>query len=256
MKRDNIINTSTLLTYALMIVVNALANILPINNITTGNVSDSYPNLFAPAAITFSIWGVIYLLLGSYSIYQIFSKQRNSKLTRLINPLFIASSIINGVWIFAWHYQKIGLTVILMLALLLVLIRISDVINKDKLATKEKLLIKAPFGVYLGWITVATIANITTFFVSIGWNGFGLSETAWMILILLVGMGIAIWRMHKDQNIAYGLVPVWAYLGIWFKHTSSEGFNSSYKEVITAVLICITLLLLSNALLIIRKKSI
>ncbi len=239
-----------------MIGVNALANILPINNLTTGEVSDSFPNLFAPTGLTFSIWGVIYLLLGVYTVYQLFSKKVNSKLSNQVNTLFIISSFINSAWIFAWHYKIIWLTVLLMLVLLTSLIKIADILNKEKLNSGEKLLYKIPFGIYFGWITVATIANITGFLVNIGWNGFILSETIWMILILLIGFIIATWRMHKDSNLAYGLVPVWAYYGIWLKHTTSTGFNNSYPTIITTIVVCMVLLIISNLTLIVRKKAI
>lgn len=245
-----------LVSYILMIVVNALANILPINNLTTGQVSDSFPNLFAPTGLTFSIWGVIYLFLGIYTVYQLFSKKVNSKLSNQVNTLFIISSFVNSFWIFAWHYKIIWLTVLLMLALLGSLIKIVDILNKEKLNSREKLLYKIPFGVYFGWITVATIANITGFLVDIGWNGFGLPDTTWMILILFVGLVIAIWRMHKDSNLVYGLVPVWAYYGIWLKHTMPIGFNNSYPPIIVTVIICIILLIISNLTLIVRKKTI
>lgn len=245
-----------LISYLLMIVVNALANILPINNLTTGEVSDSFPNLFAPTGLTFSIWGVIYLLLGIYSFYQLFSKKINSKLSNQINTLFIINSFVNSVWIFAWHYKIIWLTVLLMLVLLISLIKIADILNKEKLNSSEKFLYKIPFGVYFGWITVATIANITGFLVSINWDGFGLSNTTWMILILLIGSAIAIWRMHKDSNLVYGLVPVWAYYGIWLKHTSPTAFNNSYPTITTTVIICMILLVISNIALILKKKAI
>ena len=245
-----------LVSYVLMIVVNALANILPINNLTTGEVSDSFPNLFAPTGLTFSIWGVIYLFLGIYTVYQLFSKKLNSKLSNQINTLFIISSFVNSAWIFSWHYKIMWLTVLLMLALLTCLIKIADILNKEKLNSGEKLLYKIPFGVYFGWITVATIANITGFLVSIGWNGFGLPDTTWMIFILFIGLGIATWRMHKDSNLAYGLVPIWAYYGIYLKHTMSTGFNNSYPTIITTVIICIVLLIISNLTLIIKKRAI
>ncbi len=245
-----------LISYVLMISVNTLANILPINNLTTGEVSDSFPNLFTPTGLTFSIWGVIYLFLGIYTVYQLFSKKINSKLFNQVNTLFITSSFVNSAWIFAWHYEIIWLTVLLMLVLLGSLIKIANILNKEKLNLKEKLLYKIPFGIYFGWITVATIANITGFLVSIGWNGFALPDTTWMIIVLFVGFIITTWRMHQDSNLAYGLVPIWAYYGIYLKHTLPTGFNNSYPTIITAVIVCIILLSISNITLILKKKVI
>lgn len=242
-----------------MIIVNALANILPINNLTTGEISDSYPNLFAPAGITFSIWGIIYLLLGIYTLYQL-SLQKISRekqaFIRKLNLYFIATSVINSIWIFAWHYRLIPLTVILMLGLLISLIKIAGIIKSAKLDLREKLLIKVPFGIYFGWITIATIANITVFLVSIKWNGFGIPDNIWMIIILLVGAAISMWRTIIDKNIAYGLVPLWAYFGIWIKHTSFDGFNSAYKDILTTIVICIIFFLAVYAYLIKKRKVI
>ncbi len=253
--RFTFIGIYTAVAYIAMIAVNALANILPINNLTTGAVSDAYPNLFAPAGITFSIWGLIYLLLGMYTVYQ-FIGMRNVKKQKFIsrvNWYFILTSLINAAWIFSWHYQIIWISVILMLALLISLVRVNDFIANTNLSLKEKLLVKVPFGVYFGWITIATIANITTFLVSIAWDGFGIADSTWMIAVLLVGVGISVWRMIKDNNIAYGLVPVWAYIGIWLKHTSPAGFDGQYSLVISTVLFSMAILLVANGYLIVKK---
>ena len=163
-----LIKLLTLVTFIGMVVVNGLANILPINGVTTGRVSDSYSNLFAPVGITFSIWGLIYLLLLAYVIYQFIPKTLGKdKVINKINIYFIISSVVNSVWIFAWHYRIIGLTVILMLILLYSLIKISKLTNEMVLSFKDKLFIKIPFGIYFGWITIASIANITIFLVSL-----------------------------------------------------------------------------------------
>ncbi|HOX29915.1 MAG TPA: tryptophan-rich sensory protein [Candidatus Paceibacterota bacterium] len=228
--------------YVAMVGVNFLANGLPINNRTTGAVSEAYPNLFAPAGLTFSIWGLIYLLLGGYVVYQFTkgSRQKEELLSK-INLLFIATSLANISWIFAWHYDLIGLSVIIMAALLALLIKIADILRPEKLASRERFVISTPFGVYFGWITVAAIANITVFLVSIGWDGFGIADFAWTVIILLIGALIGILRLRKDKNIAYGLVLVWAYSGILFKHLSADGFGGQYPAVIAAVTACLAL---------------
>ena len=234
------------IAYVAMIVVNYLANSLPINNLSTGAISDSYPNLFAPAGLTFSIWGLIYLLLGIYLVYQFVSlgkkssKKKESFLNKL-NILFIATSVANISWIFAWHYDLIGLSVLIMAALLILLIRIADTLRVEKMKTVETLLISVPFSIYFGWITVAAIANITVFLVSINWNGFGIAEFIWTIMILLVGALIGILRMNKDRSIAYGLVLIWAYLGILLKHLSADGFGGQYPSIIVTLIICLAL---------------
>jgi hypothetical protein len=230
--------------YVAMVAVNFMANGLPINNRSTGEISDAYPNLFAPAGPAFSIWGLIYILLGGYVLYQFVKKdQKTEELLKKISPLFITTSLANISWIFAWHYDYIGLSVIIMAALLILLIKIADILRAEQFTSLEKLFIWAPFSIYFGWITVAAIANITVFLVSIGWNGFGIADFVWTSIILVVGALIGILRMRKDNNIAYGLVLVWAYSWILFKHLSLGGFGGQYPSVITTVIVCLVLFL-------------
>lgn len=249
MNKNNLtLKISVALGYLAMVAVNFLANALPIGGVTTGEASDSFGSLFTPAGVTFSIWGLIYLLLFGYTLYQFgfgkknITKQRE-KLFATINKYFLITSIANMAWIFAWHYGVIWLSVLLMFALLFFLIKIADVINKEKYNALETVLVRLPFSVYFGWITVATIANITVFLVSINWNGFGIAESIWTVIILLVGALIGSIRILKDKNIYYGLVLVWAYGGIWLKHTSGSGFDGQYTSIINTIIVCLVLFL-------------
>lgn len=230
--------------YVAMVGVNFLANGLPINNRSTGEISDAYPNLFAPAGVTFSIWGLIYLLLAGYVLYQFVSFGKGSEpkkenLVQRVNILFIGTSIANISWVFAWHYDFIGLSVCIMAALLFLLIKIADTLRVEPLTSQEGIFVSLPFSVYFGWITVAAIANVTVFLVSIGWNGFGIADALWTSIILLVGAMIGILRMRKDKNIAYGLVLIWAYLGILLKHSSAGDFGGQYPSIIVTVMVCL-----------------
>lgn len=233
------IKISVIITYIAMVVTNALANILPINGLTTGEVSDSFENLFAPAGLTFSIWGLIYLLLGLYSLYQAGLFRYNNRRAKLLNSIgiiFSISSIANAAWIFSWHYKVLSLSIVLILVILISLITIVKKINKEKLFMKEKLFISLPFSIYFGWITVATIANITAFLVDIGWNRFGLSEVFWTVTIIIIGAIIGILTILRNRDFAYGLVIIWAYAGILIKHLSESGFNSMYPSIIWTVI--------------------
>lgn len=233
------------LAYIAMVVVNFLANSLPINNRSTGEISDAYQNLFAPAGPAFSIWGLIYLLLGIYVVYQFIKKDsKTEEIIQKINPFFIATSFANILWIFAWHYDFIGLSVIIMAMLLILLIKIANIIHKEQFTLIQKLLIWAPFSIYFGWITVASIANITIFLVSLNWNRFGIVDFIWTSIILLIGAVIGILRMNKDKNIIYGMVLVWAYFWILFKHISSSGFDGQYPSIIMTVIVCLFLFIL------------
>lgn len=228
--------------YLVMITVNGLANGLPINNRSTGEISDAYPNLFAPAGITFSIWGLIYGLLAAYVVYQFLPISRNKReIFDKINPYFIATSLFNVVWIFTWHYDFIGFSLLLMALLLTGLIKVADILRTEKFVLLENIFVRLPFSIYFGWISIATIANATVFLVSVNWQGFGWSAELWTVLVILVGAVIGLWRMRQDKNIPYGLVFIWAYLGIIIKHVASSGFNAQYIYVISAAGLSIAL---------------
>lgn len=249
---------AALVSYLIMITVNALANILPFNGITTGDISDAFTNLFAPAGITFSIWGVIYVLLALYILYYLgaFRKDTSKFMNELLDkvaPIFVFSSLANAAWMFAWHYQAFPLSLILMVIILVCLYFILQVLKAHDLKKASYFFLRLPFSIYFGWITVATIANTTTLLVSLGWNGFGLSESLWTILILIVGMAIGIVTALVHKDIPYNLVIVWAYLGILIKHRSETGFAKAYPSIIITVYICIGLLLASVLFLALTK---
>lgn len=248
------------LSFILMVTVNVLANSLPINGQNTGEISDSYSNLFAPAGLTFIIWGVIYLLLALYTIFQfgLFQKEDKNSVSALmesISPFFILSSLLNTVWIFAWHYNLIAICLVLIAGMLVLLIRINLLIDKESLSNKEKFFIRVPFSVYFGWVTVATIANATTLLVDLGWNGFGISEVIWTVIILLVGSGIGFATIRTRRDIAYGLVLIWSYGGILLKHVSQDGFAMAYFPVIVTAGICIGIFIVAVLLSLNGKKS-
>ncbi|NTW70940.1 MAG: tryptophan-rich sensory protein [Eubacteriaceae bacterium] len=258
-KSGKFIKYMVLVSFIVMVAVNALANILPINGVGTGQVSDSYPNLFAPAGITFAIWGVIYLLLAGFTLYQLGFFQIDkygfkSYLLERVGIYFSISSIINALWIFSWHYRVIPLSMILMILILICLIVIIQELRKVKLLPRENLFIRLPFSIYFGWITVATIANATTLLVSAGWDGFGISQQVWTVIILSIGLIIGIAAMVMNKDMAYGLVIIWAYAGILLKHTSASGFAGQYPEIKITVILCIFLLLLAEVYLIVSNK--
>jgi hypothetical protein len=233
-----------------MVIVNILANILPINGVTTGQVSDSYSNLFAPAGITFAIWGLIYLLLAGYTLYQLGFFQKDVFVAKVnllekIGIYFSISSVANAAWIFSWHYYLIPVSMLLMAVILVCLVLINMTINNEWLSTREKIFIRLPFSVYFGWITVAAIANAVVLLVSLGWYGLGISEPIWAVIIISIGVVIGIAAMLNNKDTAYGLVFIWAYAGILIKHLSESGFSGQYPAVIITVIACIVLLVIA-----------
>lgn len=254
MKNIKLFAIANTLGFILVLVLNALANILPINGMTTGELSDAYPNLFVPAGFTFSIWGVIYLSLIGFIVYQIkqaFSR-RNAPhhFISKIGWLFFISCLANAGWIVAWHYQYVGLSLAIMLCILLSLIAIYQSLNigLKEANSSEKVFVHIPFSIYLGWITVATIANVTAVLVNIGWDGFGISATTWTVIMLIIGTLIGITMLRRRKDTAYALVLIWAYFGIVYKRMSidAELFNSITTVGIISMVILTIMVLWNN----------
>ena len=223
------------------VVVNALATTLPINNITTGALSDLYPNLFVPAGLTFAIWGLIYILLGIFVVYQLMpsvrSDARKADFIQRIGPLFFISCLANIGWIYTWHYKIVPLSMVLMLilfgSLLAIYLRLR--VGKSEAPKTEKYLVHLPFSVYLGWITIATIANATALLVNIGWNAWGLGEQFWAVAVIIVGIAIAISVLFTRKDIFYCLVVDWALLGILLKRLSDTTMSDQNVVIVAIV---------------------
>ena len=242
------IKISVIITFMAMILVNVLAEVLPVNGMTTGQVSDLYPNLFAPAGYTFSIWLVIYLLLAGYALYQFgfFRKKGENPHARLrdgVGIYFCVSSLTNICWILAWHYQMIALSLILIVILLSCLTEIVQAISKEKLTLKETMFLKLPFDVYAGWVSIAVIANLTVYLVSLKWDYFRTVEPAWTMIVLIAGLITGLRAILRYDHIAFGMVFIWAYLGIQVKHVSADGFSGSYPRIIGVVVFSLILLI-------------
>ncbi|WP_324825951.1 tryptophan-rich sensory protein [Sinanaerobacter sp. ZZT-01] len=255
MKVDFKIRVSVLLTFILMIAVNILANAIPINGVTTAEVADFYANLFTPAPITFAIWGLIYLLLFGYTIYQFIYKGRNitAQLMNRIGIYFLISSLSNAAWILCWHYFKIPFSMICMLLILICLIKIASENAKMQFSLKEWFFIRLPFSIYFGWITVATIANVATLLVYLKWDGFGISEVIWTVIAVSLGAIIGILTMLLYRDMAYGFAVIWGFIGILIKQLSPSGFQGEYKAIILTVSVAILLLFIAEVYLFLSK---
>jgi hypothetical protein len=232
-----------LIAFLATIAVNAMANALPINGKTTGELSDLYPNLFVPSGLTFSIWGVIYLLLAAFVVYQAAAPGRNAAdFLQKIGPLFIVSSAANIGWIFLWHYQRVyaSLAVMLLLLASLLAIYLRLDIGIQASSWRVKLLVQLPFSVYLGWITVATIANATAVLVHAGWNRFGASEQFWTVAVLIVAAVITLVVLFTRNDLFYALVVLWAFLGILIKRLAVDSPPS--RAIITTLAVGMALI--------------
>lgn len=242
-------NTRTLallntLSFAGTVAVNAMANALPINGRNTGELSALYPNQFVPSGMTFSIWLVIYLGLTGFIIYQwgMLRDEGRTPLLRTLGLSFILTNVLNMSWILAWHYMQVFFSVIIMLALLYTLVDIHLKFSIPDRATSpgNKLWFQLPFSIYLGWILIATIANITALLVHLGWKGSPLSEDAWAVIMIAIATILCLWFLLKRTNAAIPIVGIWSIAGIMTRQRTVNGLNSI---VIAGGIACAILLL-------------
>jgi len=240
--------TSTLLKWAnilafiLMVLVNVLAGSTTIlGGKFTAEISDANPTLITPAGYVFSIWGIIYVLLGIFVIFQALPSEKGKDYKSSIGWLFVLSSIFNIAWLFLWQFEYLGLSVVLMFLLLasLISIYLRLDIGKTKVGFREKLAVHVPFSTYLGWITIASIANITVTLVSVNWGGFGVISETWATLIIIVALLITILVLATRKDIAYGLVIVWALVGIASGQIGNQNIVTLARA--SAVIVLLTL---------------
>ncbi len=246
-KRERILWASlNAVSLVLALVANGLANALPLNGMGTGELSDLYPNLFVPAGLTFSIWGLIYLGLLALVVHGLASIGSSLPRTALedLGPWFVVSCLANAAWIFAWHWMLLGLSLAIMLlilgALLAMYLRLG--IGRSSAPALETWLVRVPLSIYLGWITVATIANLTALAVDLGAPSFGSVPAALTVGVLVAALAITGVVLWTRRDLAYGGVVLWAFLGIYYERSASSEAGSAL--VAAAVLVGMVLLVL------------
>ncbi|MEQ8927981.1 MAG: tryptophan-rich sensory protein [Fulvivirga sp.] len=230
-----ILNTVGLLV---VIVTNYLANALPINGYSTGELSAFYPNLFVPAGITFSIWGIIYLLLIIFSVVQ--WKNSNDSVVKSLGWLFFINCLLNSGWIVVWHYRYVELSVLLMFGLLASLVGIYKRLSSlNYNSAFDKFIIKAPFNIYFGWICVATIANVTTLLVH--WE-FNPTNPGHFAVAMILATQVLVYLVNQQKaNIFFTATIIWALAGIVYKRNMADGpeilIITSYAAIALSVII-------------------
>lgn len=238
-----VLRIANLLAFVATVAVNALATLLPLGGMTTGELSDLYPSLFTPAGLTFSIWGVIYLLLAIYVVAQLVAPR---PYVEKVSWLFVVSSLANMGWIASWHLRLVGLSFVVMLILLatLLAIYVRLFVGRSTGSAGEKWLVHVAFSVYLGWITVATVANATALLVHLGWGGFGLGDAFWAVVMVAAATLITLLMILRRSDIFYGLVVAWALLGITLANRGRPGALA----VVVAAWVGIGLILVAGVL--------
>jgi len=246
MDRDTIRQIAVWVGIVATIVVNALANALPINNQATGDIANQFKgqNYWLPAGYVFAIWGLIYLGLVAYAVYQSLPSQRENPRLRMIGWPFVVSCVANIVWLLFFHYDQFALSMVAMLLVLAALIVIYLSLNNRKsVATPgERWAVRLPFSIYLGWITVATVANAAHVLVSMGWTGGILGPLPWLILMFLVAIALAATMAVQRRDLAYQLVLLWAFIGIAVNYSNVTGvlISSVVAAIAVGVIVVLT----------------
>lgn len=242
MNKDTLRQLLIVLSVVATIVVNGLASALPINGQTTGEISDSFDVFFVPAGYVFSIWGLIYLGLVGYAVYQALPAQAQNLQLRSIGYLFVLSSLANIAWILLWHYELFPLTVVAMVILLacLIAIYLRLDIGRSRVSPGMRWLVHLPFSIYLGWITVATIANVTALLAYWEWGGWGISAEVWTVIMLAIATAVGGLVSFTRGDVAYAAVLVWAFVGIALKHSDNSVVSTAaWTVTILTVLLLI-----------------
>lgn len=221
--KDTARQIANLVTVLLALTVNILASTLPLNGQNTGEISDLFQVYFVPAGYVFAIWGIIYLGWIAFVIFQFRPAQKESPRLRRLGYLFAISNLFNAAWLFAWHYNLFGLSVLIMLSLLGLLIAsyLRLDVNRASASRAERWSVDIPFSIYLGWITVATVANVTDWLYLVEWNGFGIAAPAWAVIMISVASILGVLMTILRRDAAYLLVLVWSFIGIAVKQTAA-----------------------------------
>ncbi|NGZ77410.1 tryptophan-rich sensory protein [Saccharibacillus alkalitolerans] len=201
---------------AAVIAVNAMATLLPLAGRDTGEISDMYKNLLTPAGFAFSIWSVIYVLLIGFVVYGFVAERKDRASAAAPGPWFAVSCVLNMAWLFCWHYLLIELSVVVMLLLLvsLIMIYVRTRLDRERLEVLDILFVKVPFSLYLGWISVATIVNISALVTKHGFGDVGLGDTGWAIVMLIAALLLALVIGFRYRDGVYPLVFAWALYAI------------------------------------------
>ncbi|MEJ8803299.1 hypothetical protein [Pontibacter sp. H249] len=250
-----ILNT---LFFLLHLVPSQLTQLEVFNNQTIGDVSAKYPALFTPAGITFSIWGLIYLGLLAFCIFHLIkafkepvSHETNVDLQRL-GFLFMANNLATGAWTIAWVNEWLVISAVLILIQLATLLAMHLRLNifDTSRSAASRWLTQVPLSLYFGWIIIATVANISSALVGLGWDGFGLSEGLWTTLMIIAATLIVMFVVFSRSNPFIGLVGIWALYGIILKHREIRVEES--PQIITTAWVGLAVLALVVVLVFIR----
>lgn len=238
-----------IVAFLFVLTMNYLANALPLGGQSTGSISDKYPTLFTPAGFTFSIWGIIYLGLSAFIVYQALVSNRQNPLLTRIHPPFQLNCLANGLWLIFWHYDMLWFSLFTMFfilgTLIVIYVRLRE--QNEGVTFATGILVMIPFSIYLGWITVATIANISIVQYDMGWNDIGLNAINWTLIKIGAAGAIGTWMLYRSSDIAYILVIAWASFGIMSKQSATPDVAGAAGMLVGLCMAAITIYLIRMA---------
>ena len=230
-----------IVAYAVMIVLNVLSNALPINGQSMPEISARYPSLFTPAGFTFSIWGVIYLALLVFVVWQALPAQRSNGKVAALSVWFKANCLLNALWILVWHYDLLVLSMLIMLCMLVSLVMIYRglITSLGTARLSEHLVLYLPFSLYTGWITVATIANASILQTAYGLDDALTGSVNWTLLKLALAGAIGASMILRVRDIPFALVVAWAAFGIAEKQVENPAVTGAAMALYLLMLILV-----------------
>src|SRR5690606_22715698 len=211
-----------ILSLALVLFINYYAQAFGINGNTISEVSNEYNNLFTPASYAFSIWGLIYVGLITYVVFQVRRVYFSSGPAEFVKQTgydFAIANIGNAAWVVAWLYNYTLLSVLIMCIILISLIRIILKSNMERWDAPVKIIAFTwwPVCLYSGWITVALIANVSAYLTKIGWDRMGISEVIWAIILIVVIVAINLLMITRRSMREFALVGAWGLVAIYVR---------------------------------------
>jgi len=225
------------------LIINALGATGFFNGLSQKEISDRYLTLITPSPSTFSIWSVIYLLLITSMIVMIIKKDNPyyQRAIDKISVLFRASCLLNIAWIIAFSYLQLTLSTVFILGFVIILSVIN--LRLKKIQKNKRILLPLTFGLYTGWLFIATVVNFSATLVKLEWQGFGIGDELWAMITLIFAIVLVFFVNKSNENAVFPLPIAWAYLGIYQFLKAPDGFNGQYPFLSMTALAGMTVLI-------------
>lgn len=234
--------------------INTLGAMGLINGLSQKQISDMYVTLITPSPATFSIWSVIYSLL-LISVIVMIARKNDAYYDNAVDQitgLFRISCVLNIAWIVSFSYVLVELSLLFIFGFVITLALICQ--KLIKIQDKKRWLLPLTFGLYTGWLFIATVVNTAAALVKLKWNGFGFTNETWAITILIIAIFLVIFVLSKNRNAAFPLPVAWAYFGIYQFLKAPEGFKGEFGLLQTVALAGMAVLIAVAAIQLYRNR--